>query len=246
MPAMTGLSPVFEGRPGGEAQVGVMPGYFLSDAVREQDPEGAGIQQALLMVEPGRAIGVPGLSLGTRFVGKKENGGYLEPMLRYRLALDDGHRASLGLTGYGTRASGSLSDASYSATRSGLELGLDVRLTPETSWGELHFVGVAAATALVANGEYCTDEEGRFGVDCPDSGDPRTRQRAEVSGLYPALGASLALDFSRRALQAVHAVRLAIHVAAGTLPRVELGQQRHLRTYGQGGVSLSMEFGAAR
>lgn len=243
MPVTTALSPVPEARPGVEAQFGYVPGYYLSEVVQDSR-SGSPIQQALLAFEPGRLVGVPGLGVGARYVGKGEVGGYLEPLLRYRLGLDAGGHSALGVVLHGTHASGDAEGASYSATRAGGEVAFDVRVTPESRWTELHLLWSLGAMALVADGDYCTDEEGRFGVDCPDDGLPVTRQAGEVSGFYPVLGATIAGDFARHRKAIVHGLRLGLHGAIGTMPRMEYGEQGDAEAFAAFGASVTLGLGA--
>src|SRR4029078_9291603 len=111
-------SPVPAPRPGAELAAGLVPGFYLSSSVQE-NPSARPVQQASLMIEPGSLMGLPGLSIGGRYVGKKEEGGYAEPMVRYRLHLDEEKNASLGAVAFVTHASGDNDQASYEMTRGG-------------------------------------------------------------------------------------------------------------------------------
>src|SRR5262249_42896948 len=148
-----------------ELQFAGVPAYFLSSTVKQQ-ADGATVVQGLAMVEIGRALGVPGLALGGRWVGDPEEGGYPEPMIGYRRFLDAPERFAAAAIVHGTYGTGAKNGASYTATRVGLELGLDARVTGESRTLELHVVGALSAVALSAEGTYCLDAEGRFGADC--------------------------------------------------------------------------------
>lgn len=242
MPATTAQSAVPIERPGVELQAAAVPGYFLSSTVQEE-AAGAAIGQLALMLEPGEWIRVPGLALGGRYVGNEGSDGYLEPMLRYRLALDEDDRFSAAAIGFGTHARGENEGASYSATRGGLELGLNARLTPPNHWAELHASLSAAATGLAVDGEYCLGSEQTFGVDCSTS--TQAPIHAEAGGVYPSATAMLALDFGRHLRGPLHGGRLGILGSVGSMPRVESGTQSAPSAYAAAGLALSVGLGAA-
>jgi hypothetical protein len=242
MPATTALSAVPAARPGLELQAAAVPGYFLSSSVQEQ-AEGAAIGELALMLEPGEWIRAPGLSVGGRYVGNEGSDGYLEPMLRYRMALDEKERFSAVAVGFGTHASGEDDKASYSATRGGLELGVNARVTPRSRWAELHAAVSATATALAADGTYCLDSDQRFGVDCPTSSLPSVS--SEAGGVYPSATATLSLDFARHLAGALHGGSLGLLGSVGSMPRVESGKQAEPAAYAAAGLSLTLGLGAA-
>jgi len=243
MPALIGAAPVPPERAGVELQGGAMPGYFLSAAVKEK-AEGAPIVQGSALVELGQWVGLPGLTVGGRYVGDPDQGGYPEPLLGYRRFLDESRRWGAAVLAGVSYGSGDAKGASYSATRSQLELGFDLRATDESSWIELHLLGSASALALWADGTYCLDANGRFGIDCPNP--PANRTRASASGLYPAAALGIAIDSGRHLGGRFHGVRLAVHFAAGAMPRVEAGEQQSATGYAALGLSLSLGFGAGR
>jgi hypothetical protein len=242
MPATTAQSAVPIARPGVELQAAAVPGYFLSSAVQEQ-AEGAAIGQLAVMLEPGDWIRAPGLAVGGRYVGNDGSDGYLEPMLRYRMALDEDERFSAAAIGFGTHASAEHEGASYSATRGGLELGVNARVTPRSRWAELHATLSAAATALAADGKYCLDSEQRFGVDCPASS--LASISAEASGVYPSATAMLSLDFARHLGGPLHGGTLGLLGSVGSMPRVESGTQSEPAVYTAAGLSLTLGLGAS-
>jgi hypothetical protein len=244
-PATTGLSPVPVPRPGGELGFGFVPGYYLSNSV-EENPSGRPVQQATLMLEPGSLIGLPGASIGGRYVGKKEEGGYAEPMLRYRLHLDQEKRAALGINGFVTHASGENKQASYEMTRGGAEVIADYRMTTESEYIEVHVFGGAQLTALKANGEYCRDQKDlRFGADCPDPPAVPDKTKSEVAGFYPAATGGAALEFARHLSGVMHGIRLAGLAGFGSMPRVESSEQQSARFYGTFGGMLTIGLGGA-
>jgi len=60
MPATTGITAMPVGRTALQAQVGVVPGFYGSQSA-QNEAKGAPIKHASLLLEPGRALGVPGL-----------------------------------------------------------------------------------------------------------------------------------------------------------------------------------------
>ncbi|MFO0564920.1 MAG: hypothetical protein U0263_04610 [Polyangiaceae bacterium] len=241
MPAITGQSVVPTPRPGVEAQVAGVPGYYLSDSVKSEG-KGTTVAQAAVMAEPGELIGLPGLSVGGRFVGDDENGGYPEPMLRYRRGLDDRGVFSAGVLAHGGYGHGSASGASYEATSGGLEAAVDARVTPESQWLEVHFTGSLGLSGLDANGDYCLDANGRWGVDCDELSTNRTH--AKASGFYPSVAGAIALDIARHLHGVMHGGRVALHGAVGRMPRVESAEQKDDKTYTAVGLSLTLGLGA--
>jgi hypothetical protein len=244
MPAMTGVTPVPPERTGVELQFAGMPGYFLSSTVKVQN-DGATIAQGAAVVEIGRAIGAPGIALGGRWVGDPDEGGYPEPMLGYRRFLDSSKRFALAAIVFGTYGTGSKNGASYDAVRTGLELGLDARITRESRVFEAHAVAGVSGIALWAEGTYCLDMEGRFGTDCANTPNNLVAH-VKGSGLYPALLVGLAADSGRHLGGWFHGVRAAIFVAAGAMPRVEAGVQRDATNYAAAGFSITLGLGASR
>ena len=243
VPATTAVSPLPAPAPEAEAQLAFVPGYFLSQSTTE-DPGGASMGQLSLAVEPGRLIGAPGLVAGVRVVGPEEDT-QTEPMLGYRAVVDAERRiAVLGIV-HGTHARGEHENASYEATRLGGELAGDMRVGKERRWVELHLRGSLAAQYVNARGTYCQDENLRFGVDCPDPPDPPVRQTtARGKGVYPAATLGLSLELLRHRASVVHGVRLFAMVAAGTMPRVESGEQTDFSGYAAIGFGAAISFGA--
>ena len=242
MPATTLVSPVPAGDPGVELGLGAAPGTFLSSGATE-DPKGASMPQASLLFEPDRLLHIPGLFVGVRAVGPEDAGPFGEPMLGYRRTLGD--RFSLGIVGYGTRASGDNNGASYDATRLGVEVSADVRVTPVNRWAELHVAGGLAATGLLVDGSYCLDSENKYGVDCPEEGDPGSNMvDASASGLYPSGYLAAVLAFGQHTGSYFHGGRLMLQAAAGTMPTVIGGVQEDAAVYAALGLSLSLGFGA--
>jgi hypothetical protein len=242
MPATTAISNIPSGRPGVELTAGSVPGYFVSAGVTE-DPDDTSVPQAALIFEPDRLIGVPGLYAGVRGVGGKDSDAYAEPLLGYRLRLDRERRFSAGAALFATGASDEMKGASYSMTRGGVELGGDVRITPESDYAEVHLSLGGSLVGLDAEGEYCLDQNGRYGVACPDT--DRALTAAAASGWYPALNTGLSLDFGRPLTGVFHGGRLAFLFSTGTQPRLIAAKQVDARGYTSFGLSLSLGFGAS-
>jgi hypothetical protein len=242
-PAMTGIpTPPLE-RPGVELQVAAVPGYFLSGAVSEE-PKAAVLPQVAAVFEPDELIHVPGLLAGARYAGEADSGGALEPLVGYRMFLDDDKRFSLAGLGFGAYASAASNGASFTAFRGGVEAGVDARLTPTSNYAELHTNLGLTFTGLNADGDYCLGSDSVYGVDCPDDPSQRMLVRASASGLFPSAHAGASLDFARHLQAPFHGVRLAIDFAGGTMPTVRSGQQRSAQIYGTGGLSLTIGLGA--
>lgn len=243
VPAMTGVSPRPIARPGVEAQLAAVPGYYLSSSVQEE-PQASSLPQLAGWFEPDSLIGVPGLFVGARYAGDSGTGAALEPLLGYRGFLDAERRFSLGGVGFGAYATAEDKGASFSAWRGGLEGGVDARITDVSHWAELHANAGATLTVLSAEGRYCVDVDGRFGVDCPDDPDTRSPISAEASGVYPSGRVGVSLELGRHLASVFHGVRLGLDLAGGTLPSVESGAQRPAKLYGTAGLSLTVGLGA--
>lgn len=226
-----------EPRAGVEVQAAAVPGYYLSDGTTD-DPNGSPLPQLAAMFESGELLDAPGLGAGARWVGDSDSGPFFEPMLRYRVPL--GTRAGVGVVGYGTRASGDAGGASYSLTRGGAELATDLRLTPRSSWAELHLFSGIAITGMVGDGRYCTNDDG-FGTDC---GDEPTDAAAELSGAFPSFFVGGNLDLGRHIDSAFHGVRLTGLASGGTMPRFVSGEREGTAGWVAGGLGASITFGA--
>ena len=196
-----------------------------------------------MLVEPDRVINLPGVVVGARHVGDGANGGYFEPLAGYRCHLDDGERVSAMAVAYFTKASGHRDGASFSAKRGGAEVGFDARLTPRTSWVELHGNVAAALTGLSASGQYCLDPTAQFGATCTSASTPVA---VGASGVYPSATAGLSLDFARHRASYFHGGHLSLLVAAGTMPTAIAGQQRDAHWYSAAGAAFSLGFGSPR
>lgn len=235
MPATTGVTAVPIGRPGAEAQVGPVPGFFLSSSARAK-AEGAPINQASLMFEPDRWLSVPGLVLGARLFGQSgDTPG--EPYLGYRRELREG--LALGGGVYGTHKRSSRQLASYRATRIGAEAALDARLWDST-WVDLHVQGAIAATRIDATGQYCIDDMG-LAKDCNiEQPAMNTMVDGAQEGIYPAATGTIALAFAKGRDGVFDGARLALMFATGTMPLMRDGLKIGTDTYASGGLTLTL------
>jgi hypothetical protein len=241
MPVHTGISPVPADRTEVEVQVAAVPGYYLSSGATD-DASGSAQQQAALLFQPGSLLGVRGLFVSGRLVGPSDDV-QVEPMLGYRRSFGDAGVLSLVGVAYGTRSRARDNDASYRATRAGAEVGVDLRLI-HASWIEPHIVMGVSATALSAEGTYCVDSSGRYGVDCSDEPDDVEPQvDAEVSGLYPAFSGGVALRTFHRGRGTFHGGRVLALVSMGLMPRLEAGDQTSATAFVSGGLAVSFAFG---
>jgi hypothetical protein len=247
MPSITGASVATEHRPNVELQAGAVPGFYLSSTVAS-DPEGSPVSQAAAFLEPDDLIALPGLGVGARYVGKAEEGGYLEPMVRYRTNVDDEQRIGVGAVGFGTHASGSDRGASYSATRAGAEIAIDARVNERNSWAELHIYAGAAATGIFADGRYCQSDQNGYAIDCPEDDAGNLTQEgdveAELSGVFPTAFTGASLDIARHLDSAFHGVRIGTYVAGGVMPTYRNGTRQDNKVHTSIGIALTVGLGA--
>lgn len=239
MPATTGISAVPAGRPGAEAQVGAMPGHYLSSATTEA-PRGSATGQATVLVEPDNWINVPGLIIGGRVFGQSSDSP-AEPLVGYRRAFNED--VAIAVVGYGTATSANKKEASYKAMRLGGEVAVDAKVVPITPWLAIHAQGAAAVTYVSATGTYCVDPNG-VGIDCSDAtGAQNTFVDAKVSDAFPSATATLALDAGHLKDGWFHSARLAVLGAAGMMPTLSNGMQQSSRGFASIGLSLTLGVG---
>jgi hypothetical protein len=241
MPATTAVSAVSAG-PGVEAQVGAVPGFYLSSSAQDK-ANGAAMTELGAIVDPGRSLGVPGLVFGARMFGSSQDTPG-EPIVGYRRAVSD----DLSLAGFafGATKRSSRSLASYHGARYGAEGALDARLLTAGSWLELHVQGAATFSRIVASGTYCANKDGDA-IDC-DVNDPSVNHfiDSRVSGIYPAGTMSLAADFWRGPENHFHGARVAMLVTAGDMPLIKGGVQQASSQYMSIGMTLTLGLGPAR
>jgi hypothetical protein len=240
MPATTGVPAVPHGRPAAELGGAIVPAWRLSAAASGESRNGHAVPQASAVIEPDRLLGAPGLILGARAFGRDGGDVGFEPLVGYRVRVEDG--AALAAIGYGTKMSAASNGADYEAIRAGAEVTGDAQLAQLTSWLALHASISAAATYVSATGHYCIDAEGDA-IDCSQDG-PNTVTAGEVAGLYPTGTAALAFDIARGS-GGFHGVRVAFMASGGYMPRLVGGEQRKGDLFTSGGVSLTIGFGEA-
>jgi hypothetical protein len=235
MPATTGVSAVPIARPGGEAQLGPVPGFYLSSSAKAK-AEGVPIMQASALIEPDRWLRIPGLVLGARLFGQ-EGDTPGEPYVGYRRQVSDGVSLLGGL--YGTSKSSSSKLASYKASRFGGEAAVDARLW-EGEWFGLHLQGAVTATRIAASGEYCVDAMG-YAKDCNvENPAMNTMINGEQKGVYPAGTGTLALDFAKGRDGFFDGARLALLIATGSMPVLRDGAKTGNEVYTAGGLTLTL------
>lgn len=235
MPATTGVSAVPINRPGGEVQLGPVPGFFLSSSAHAQ-ANGAPIMQASALIEPDRWIGLKGLVVGARLFGQSgDTPG--EPYIGYRRTMREGLSLGGGLYGTSKRSSARL--ASYQATRVGGEAALDAQLW-EGEWVGFHLQGAVSATRIAASGEYCVDPMG-IAKDCNiDDPTMNTMIDGKQTGVYPAATGSVALAFAKGRDGVFDGARLALMFATGSMPVMANGEKTGNDVYAAAGLTLTL------
>jgi hypothetical protein len=235
MPATTGVSAVPINRPGGELQVGPVPGFFLSSSAHAK-AEGTPIMQASAIVEPDRWLHLKGLVFGARLFGQSgDTPG--EPYIGYRRTVREG--LSLGGGLFGTSKQSAQKLASYRATRIGGEAAIDGQVL-ESEWFGLHVQGAVSGTRIDASGQYCVDAMG-VAKDC-DIENPamNTLIDGKQQGIYPAATASIALDFAKGRDGVFDGARLALMFATGSMPIMNNGEKTGTDVYAAGGLTLTL------
>lgn len=236
MPTTTGISAVPHGRPGGEAQLAVVPVFRLSNAASGQDRNGQSTPQLSALIDPDR-WGIPGVILGMRLFGESGDAG-LEPYVGYRRTFGE---VSFAAVAYGTKMGATEKGATYEAIRLGGEVLTDVKLASFGSWGQLHVGGGVNATYVDADGRYCVGSDDNA-IDCNDDGTSTTVD-AELAGVYTAGNLMLALDIARRPTGTIHFVRLGAMFSFGHMPRLVGGDQQSGDVFLSGGLGLTFGFG---
>ena len=241
MPGMTVANVTPNEHAGLEAEAAFVPGFFLSETT-EKDPDNEPIAQISGFFDPGDLLPVAGLSVGGRWIGGGDETGYFEPLLRYRMFIDDDERMALGIVGFGTYVSRTAEGASYSMGRGGLELSSDIRVTPYSHWLELHLVGGASLSVLGGEGHYCMNEDSGFGIDCTEGS--TNNANAEILGAYPSAFVGINLTLARHLDIVFHGIRIGGYIAGGTMPRVRFAEvQDSPESWFAGGASFGFGFG---
>jgi hypothetical protein len=98
---------------------------------------------------------------------------------------------------------------------------------------------------LFADGDYCLDQNGKYGIDCPEPGDPPgQRVHADIAGLFPAASGGVALDIARHLESIFHGGRITLMAGGGTLPHVVGGERTGTKFYGAAGLTALVALGA--
>ena len=237
MPTTTAVSAVPHGRPGGEAQLALVPVFRLSNAASGKDRNGQSTPQLSALLDPDR-WGIPGLVFGARLFGESGDAG-LEPFAGIRRSFSEG--VSLAVLAYGTKMGATEKGATYDAIRAGGEVMADVKLASFGTWGQLHVGGGVGATYIDANGTYCVGDDGNA-IDCADDG-TSPEVVGELGGLYSAGTLMIALDLARRPHGTLHVVRVGAMFSVGHMPRVVDGRQQYGDVFVSGGGGLVVGFG---
>ncbi len=221
---------------------GILPGHYLSAAVVES-PDGAGIPQLAVAIQPDSLTGIPGLVVGARVFGE-DGDSPIEPVLGYRRAFGPDETGAIAAYVYGTRASAEDSGASYRATRAGGELMGDIRVLRANRWIEPHLFGSFNATFLDVEGTYCTTPDRRWGEDCAEPPDPpKPMLTATVDGVYAAATVGVAAELLRHRDSWFHGARVAFTSTGGMMPRVEQGAETDPEAFFAFGLSLTVGVG---
>jgi hypothetical protein len=236
MPATTGISATPIGRTALQGQVGVVPGFYVSQSAQNV-ADGAAIKHASLLLEPGKALHLPGLIVGGRIIGQ-DHDTPVEPYIGYRHRLSD--RVGVGAVGFGTAKRAESNGASYHGTRFGGEAMVEANLFDELRWLHLRAQAAVSVTRVMASGRYCVDENG-VGIDCSQDG-PNNVVSGKTVGVYPAGTASLNFDVGRH-----HGwfdgAQLAFLVTLGRMPLVVDGREAGTENYVVGGLTLTLGIG---
>ena len=190
----------------------------------------------------GKWLGVKGLVIGGRGVGGGDSSPVIEPVIRYRTFVDDNERFSLGLSAFGTYASGEAEGASYTAVRGGMEVAANMRVTPPYKWIELHLQTGISATGISATGTYCMNNDG-LGTTCGE--DQKTNADAEINGIFPTVFAGAVLDLFHGFPIVFHGIKIGAYYSAGLMPTVVHAKQEDDRWWHMFGGQLTINFGAA-
>lgn len=241
MPATTNISAVPSG-PGVEATVGAVPGFYLSRSAQNK-ADGAPLLELGALFDPDRWLGVPGLILGARLLGQKQDTPG-EPEIGYRRAFSDDFAIAGVVFGSSKRATDKL--ASYHGARYGAEVAIDSKLFDPTSWMAVHLQVAGNATRIVGSGTYCVDMNG-IAIDCNTMDTTKnTMIDGRVSGVYPAGTMTIALDVLRRTSGLFHGARIAALITYGEMPLAKGGVQQSAGQYISGGLTLTLGAGGTR
>ncbi len=237
MPATTGVSAMPIGRPGVDAQVGGVPGFYASQSARN-DAKGTPIQAGSALLDLDRWLPMKGVLVGGRIFGDKIYTG--EPFIGYRRTLVSS--VGLAVIGFGSTKRAESNLATFHGVRLGTEAAVDAELWKPSPWIALHAQGAASLTRILASGRYCLDANG-IAKDCNVSmPETNTFASARTVDVYPAATATLALEIGTHE-GFFDRVRVAMLGSVGRMPLVANGEQTGTGTYVAIGLSISAALG---
>ncbi len=239
MPATTGISAMPIGRPGMEAQVGVIPGFHASQSA-QNEAKGDSISALSVLLDPDRWLGVKGFLVGGRMFGQSGDRP-IEPYIGYRRRLVEA--ISVGAVFFGSTKR-TENYANYHGVRLGGEALLDVELYSPNPWSRIHAQGAVQVARDLASGVYCVDSEG-VGIDCDEDPANNTVISGKFVGFYPSATATLAVDVGKH-VGVFDSLRIALLGTAGQMPLVLNGEENGTGNYYKIGLSLSVAFGLGR
>lgn len=239
MPTTMAVSAMPAARPEVNVTAHALPGYYLSSTV-VADGKGTSMLGGSVLVEPDRIVELPGLIVGARAYGDKNDIGF-EPMLGYRRKIGPEAPLAYGAVVAFTRASGKARGAEYEATRVSAEAMAEYRVFQSASV-DVAVTTAVNATALSAEAAYCVDAQG-YGHDC---GDMEMTIAGKASGVYVAGTAGIALDVGRRWRSTSHGMRFSVTANGGTMPTLINGMQRDARGFLALGLNLGFNFGSQK
>ena len=235
-----GVSAMPAARPEVSVSAHALPGYYLSSTV-VADGKGATMLGGSVLIEPDRIVEVPGLIVGVRAYGDKNDVGF-EPMFGYRRKIGPDAPLAYGVVVAFTRASGKARGAEYEATRVSGEAMAEYRMFQSARSVDVSLTAAVNATALRAEAAYCVDAQG-YGHDCSDM---EMTIAGKASGVYAAGTAGVALDVGRRWRSTSHGVRFALTGTGGTMPTLVNGVQKSARGFYALGINLGFNFGSEK
>ncbi len=240
MPTTMGIPAMPAARPEVSVTTHALPGYYLSSTV-VADGKGTAMLGSSVLIEPDRLLEFPGLIVGARAYGDKNDIGF-EPMLGYRRKISPASPVAYGAVIAFTRASGKARGAEYEATRVSAEAMAEYRFFQSARTVDVSLTTAVNATALSAEAAYCVDAKG-YGHDC---GDTEMTIAGKASGVYVAGTAGVAVDVGRRWHNTFHGLRFALTGTGGTMPTLVNGMQQSARGFFALGINLGVNFGSEK
>jgi hypothetical protein len=240
MPATTGMSAVPLGRPGAQAQLGTMPGFYASQSA-QNEAKGAPIQHLSALIDPDHWLPVKGVVIGARIFGQSgDTPG--EPYVGYRRKVSEA--VSVGGVAFGSSKRSENNLATYHGVRAGAEGAIDAALWEPKSWMSVHAQAAGSITRILASGTYCVDDQG-IAKDCDMMNpDANTTVNGKTVGVYPAATGTLAVELGGKH-GLFDSARFAVLGGVGRMPLVQSGDESATGTYFTLGASLTLGVGFA-